>query len=394
MDNTSAEILKLMGGRRMVRSGSGDEMCVNVELGECSYRIDIALYQLDEIGRRLLKIHAPGKAAVITDRHVEKIYGDRVSTALRESGYEPVLVAVRPGEKSKNVRTATRLCGKLLDYGFDRGDLVVALGGGVVGDLAGFVAAVYMRGIDFVQVPTTLLAQVDSSIGGKVAVDHPECKNLIGAFHQPRYVLVDPSVLDTLDEREVRNGLAEMVKHTVLGDPDLFNRIAATPQLFVNAEAEVMVDAIRRSCEFKADVVTHDEQESGLRAILNLGHTAGHAIEAAAGYRDLRHGEAVAYGLIAACRLSERMGIAVEPVTEPVEQVLKALGMIGEMPIVLEDHTPATVLGLLRHDKKFRGGKMKFVLPERIGSVRIVENVPERFVREVLEGIIAGQGSD
>jgi 3-dehydroquinate synthase len=369
-----------------------NERRVEVALGERSYSIDIEAGLLEQIGARLVHVHPPGRVAVITDKQVGAIYADRVVTALRESSYAPELLVVRPGEQSKTVTVATRLCGDLLAAGFDRGDLVLALGGGVVGDLAGFVAAIYMRGIAFVQAPTSLLAQVDASVGGKVAVDHPECKNLIGAFHQPRYVLIDPLVLCSLPPRDVRCGLAEVLKHTVLGDPELFEKILSEPAPFVKAEASVIGDAVRRSCEFKAGVVAEDEREGGLRAILNLGHTAGHAIEAAAAYRGLRHGEAVAYGLIAAARLSERIGVAEEPVAGPITKALDGIGLGRPLPVPISGHTPDTVFDLLRHDKKFRGGKLKFVLPERIGSVRIVDDVPEDDVRAVLAELVVDEG--
>ncbi|MCD6288592.1 MAG: 3-dehydroquinate synthase [Candidatus Hydrogenedentes bacterium] len=370
------------------------ETRVAVELGDRSYNIDIGPGLLDEIGTRLAKIHTPGKVAVITDKQVGAIYSERVHASLCRAGYTPDLLVVRPGEKSKTTRVATRLCGDLLAAGFDRGDLIVALGGGVVGDLAGFVAAVYMRGIAYVQVPTTLLAQVDSSVGGKTAVDHPECKNLIGVFHQPRYVLIDPLVLKSLPVREMRCGMAEVLKHTVLGDPELFESISADPVPFVNAEHTVMAESVRRSCEFKAGVVAEDEREGGLRAILNLGHTAGHAIEAAAAYKGLRHGEAVAYGLVAAARLSERLGVAETPIAESIETALRGLGLARPIPVQIRGHSPSTIFDLLLHDKKFRGGRLKFVLPERIGSVRIVDGVPAETVREVLDEIVAEEGSD
>jgi len=387
MDNGRAGLLRPCDGSAKVGSS------VEVRLGERSYRIDIQPEVLDELGARLARVHRPCKVAVITDTRVGEMYGDRVSRSIRAAGYDPVTVAVRPGERSKTMRTATRLCGDLLGTGFDRGSLVVALGGGVVGDLAGFVAAVYMRGIAYVQVPTSLLAQVDSSVGGKVAVDHPECKNLIGAFYQPRYVLIDPTVLASLPPREIRCGLAEIVKHTVLGDRQLFDQISAGPGPFVRAEPAAIGEAIRRSCEFKAGVVAEDERESGLRAILNLGHTAGHAIESAAGYRSMRHGEAVAYGLVVAARLSERMDVAEEPVAAPVARALNGLGLARRWPVQIKGHSPSSVFDLLRHDKKFRDGRLRFVLPQRIGQVRIVDDVPPQLVREVLEEVVAGEGT-
>jgi len=383
VDDSGTELLKLMDDLDAIES------TVEVSLGDRSYLIDVRPGLLDEIGPGLANVCPSGKVAVITDQRVEKLYGDRVTRSIQSAGYETITVAVRPGERSKTVQTAARLCGNLLDAGFDRGSLVVALGGGVVGDLAGFVAAVYMRGIAYVQVPTTLLAQVDSSVGGKVAVDHPECKNLIGAFYQPRHVFIDTSVLASLPTREVRCGLAEIVKHTVLGDPELFERISDDPQPYVRAGPEVIGEAIRRSCVFKARVVAEDEREGGLRAVLNLGHTVGHAVESAAGYRSLRHGEAVAYGMIAEARLSERMGVADEPVAEPISRVFKRLGLARKEPLRIKGHSPATVLDLLRHDKKFLGGAFRFVLPQRIGAVRIVDNVPEQPVRAVLDELVA-----
>jgi len=388
VDNCGTDLLKLMDGLGAAGSASAADLSVEVSLGDRSYLIDVRQGLLDEIGPGLADICPSGKVAVITDYRVGKLYGDRVSRSIQSAGYETITVAVRPGERSKSVQTAARLIGELLDAGLDRGSLVVALGGGVVGDLAGFVAAVYMRGIAYVQVPTTLLAQVDSSVGGKVAVDHPECKNLIGAFYQPRHVFIDTSVLASLPAREIRCGLAEIVKHTVLGDPELFERISVEPKQYVKAEPGAIGEAIRRSCMFKARVVAEDERESGLRAVLNLGHTVGHAVESAAGYRSLRHGEAVAYGMIAEARLSERMAVADEPVAEPISRALKGLGLARKEPLHIKGHSPATVLDLLRHDKKFVGGVFRFVLPQHIGAVRIVDNVPERLVRTVLDELV------
>jgi 3-dehydroquinate synthase len=261
---------------------------------------------------------------------------------------------------------------------------VVALGGGAVGDLSGFVAATYMRGMNFVQVPTTLLAQVDASIGGKTAIDHPRAKNLIGAFHQPRLVVVDPAVLGTLPEREFRSGLAEIIKHGIVLDAGYFEDLEASVQALVGRDLTTLERVVAGSCRLKAGIVERDEQEAELRWVLNYGHTVGHAIEAATGFRVWTHGEAVSLGIAAEARLAERLGIGSPAATKRQVSLLAAVGL----PVAGIQVEPAAVVEALSRDKKSRDGRIPFVLAPEIGSFRVVSDVPRDAVLDVLKELV------
>jgi 3-dehydroquinate synthase len=302
--------------------------------------------------------------------------------ALREAGFRTAVATVPAGEGSKSLAELSRLYDALYDMAADRRTAVVAVGGGVVGDLGGFAAATYNRGLPLLMVPTTLLAMVDSSVGGKTGVNHPKGKNLIGAFHQPAGVWIDTAFLDTLPDREFRSGLAEVVKYGVILDADFFEELEANAGAILDRDPERLQAIIARSCRLKADVVEKDErEETGLRAVLNYGHTFAHAFEAVAGYGTWLHGEAVAAGMVCAGRLAERLGRVPDGFTRRQAQLLEAFGL----PTAPLPGWPADALiDAMRRDKKAAGGSLRFVLPTRLGHVELVDGVQESLVREVM----------
>jgi 3-dehydroquinate synthase len=351
---------------------------IKVRLGSRSYDILIASGLLKELGRLLGNYSDFSKVAVITDKNVEKLYGQIVAESL--APYKPRVVALEPGEGHKDLSTVESLYRTLLEHKLDRRSLIVALGGGVVGDIAGYVAATFMRGIAYVQVPTTLLAQVDSSIGGKTAVDLPEGKNLVGCFHQPRAVLIDPTTLETLPAVEVTEGMVEVIKYGVIKNPSLFRFLEAHLPGVLRLEPWHVERVIASSCKIKAWVVSKDErEETGLRSILNYGHTLGHALEALGGYKGYRHGQAVAMGMLLATRIAIKMGLTRENLLERQRELLLRVGAPG-------DYNPAEVrqaFEILYRDKKAVGGRLRFVLPVRIGKVILREVSPE-VIKELL----------
>lgn len=316
---------------------------------------------LDELGQCLSVAGLGGPVLVVSDSNVTPLYAPQVLANLRSAGYDANLVEIPAGEKFKTLETIERLWASSLDAGLDRTSTILALGGGVVGDLAGFAAASYLRGISWVCVPTTLLSMVDASLGGKTGADLPQGKNLIGAFYPPRLVLVDPDTLATLPLEELRSGMAEVVKHALISDPQLFAHCKLGWKV-ISADWDWLV---RRAMAVKIGIIEADPYERGLREVLNLGHTLGHAVERAADY-SLRHGEAVAIGILAAARLSERLGIAQADLTSQVEDSLSKLGLPMNIPAHLEDKMLLQYMGV---DKKRANGKLRFVLPVRIGKV-------------------------
>jgi 3-dehydroquinate synthase len=311
-------------------------------------------------------------AVIITDSNVDELYSETVGDALQEAGAQIDILIVDAGEQSKCSDVAADLWEQLLDQGADRKSVVVALGGGVVGDLAGFVAATFGRGLRFVQIPTTLLAQVDSSVGGKVGINLPGGKNMVGAFWQPRGVLIDVDVLQTLPVREYRAGLAEVVKYGVIQDAKFFAYLEANIDTVNARDAAVLTHIVERCCRLKADVVEQDErEETGLRSILNYGHTFCHAFEAATGYETLLHGEGVAIGMMCAARLAERLGRVDAAFIERQRKLLDAFGLPLDAPDV--DH--GELIELMYRDKKVERGKLRFVLPTRLGHVELVRDV-------------------
>ena len=355
---------------------------VPVNLSERSYKIQIGSDCLWQIGPIVEEIGDVTHAIVITDTNAQTPHAEEVASALAKEDLLRVdLLAVDPGEPSKSVDMAAALWNGLLEMNADRKTLLVAVGGGVVGDLAGFIAATFARGIRFLQVPTTLLAQVDSSVGGKVGINLEGAKNMVGAFLQPVSVLIDTETLDTLPGREYRSGLGEVVKYGMILDEALFEQIEASVEKLNNRDHATLVDIIAQCCQLKAEVVQQDErEETGLRAILNYGHTIGHAVETLSGYGTVLHGEGVAIGMVAASRLAEKLGRIVGTVTERQIELLQALGLPTELPKLDIDQ----MMAVMMRDKKVAHGRLRFVLPDRIGHVELVGDVPEETLREVL----------
>lgn len=356
-----------------------------VELGDRSYPIYIGERLLERFGQTAEKHKLPKKSPilVVTDEAVGPHYLDTVLSSLRSAGYTAASHTVASGEPSKRLEVLGDIVTTALQAGLDRDSAIVALGGGVVGDLAGFAAASYMRGVRFVQAPTTVLAH-DSSVGGKVAVNHPLAKNIIGAFHQPEFVLYDTSTLATLPPREVRSGLAEVAKHGLIKDKEFVRWCEENAERLLALDPEALSYALYAGCGVKAQVVSQDEREGGLRAILNLGHTIGHALEAVGRYGELTHGEAISIGMCGSARLAVRLGIAEDAVFTETRRLLSRLGL----PVTLPAHYDTdAVMDAMMHDKKFRGGEMVFVLPTEIGAVDIVKGIKAELVRGVVESL-------
>jgi 3-dehydroquinate synthase len=354
---------------------------VRVELGERSYDIVIGDGLLSRAGEFLQGLSLGKRGVIITDSNVRPLFAKSLRGKLKRAGFETKLLAIPAGEESKSLRQANRLFGKLPALGLDRQSFVVALGGGVVGDLAGFVAATYLRGLPLVQVPTSLLAQVDSSVGGKVGVNLPEGKNLVGAFYQPRLVLADTATLKSLPERELRAGFAEVIKHGAIRDAEFFAWLERERDRVFRLEPDAVAHVVRRCCEIKAGVVSADERESGLRAILNFGHTIGHAMEALADYVGLLHGEAIAMGMCCAARLSvKRAGLSEEEATR-LRELIAASGL----PVRLgEKYRVEELLEAMSIDKKARAGKLRFVLLKRLGEPIVTDAVTDADIEEVV----------
>lgn len=357
---------------------------LHVELGERSYAIHIGGGLLQEAGRLFKEKNIPHRSPlmIVTDRHVAKHHLTPLRQSLEAAGYHVCEAIVEPGEQTKSLEKLNRLVAAALENGLDRHSTIVALGGGVVGDLAGFLAASYMRGIAFVQVPTTILAH-DSSVGGKVAVNHALAKNIIGAFHQPLMVLYDTGTLMTLPERDVRAGLAEVLKEGLIWDREFVQWFDEHTDALLALEADSLQEALYRGCEVKAHVVSQDEREGGLRAILNLGHTIGHALEAVAGYNELLHGEAIAIGMVGAAKLSIRLGYPeADTVYHETKRLMQKLGLSVHIPAHYETDA---IMSAMMHDKKFKEGQMVFVVSPEIGRVEIRSDIQSEWVREIIE---------
>jgi 3-dehydroquinate synthase len=347
---------------------------IEVRLSDRSYTIEIGAGLVGSLGAFVVARRKPEHVIVITDENVEDPHARAAAESLADADMAVDVLVIEAGEESKSIEMADGLWRQLLDLKTDRKTAIVAVGGGVVGDLAGFVAATYARGLDFFQVPTTLLAQVDSSVGGKVGVNLPDAKNMVGVFWQPRGVLIDTDVLATLGDREYRAGLAEVIKYGVILDADFFAYLEANRAGLIARDTSVLRHVIARSCRLKADVVEKDErEESGLRAVLNYGHTFCHALEAVTGYGQLLHGEAVSIGMLCASRLAERLGRIDASMTQRQRELLAGVGLPVDLP---EVDRPA-LLAAMRHDKKTERGNLRFVLPTRMGHVETVAGVPE-----------------
>lgn len=345
---------------------------VRVKLGN-GYDIHIGNGILDGLGDALQGFDFSRKVLLVVNSTVDKLYGDRVERSLTKAEFTVTREVIADGEEFKRLETAAHLYDCAAAARLDRKSPVVALGGGVTGDLAGFVAATYLRGLPFVQVPTTLLAQVDSSIGGKVAVNHAKGKNLIGAFFQPVLVWSELETLKTLPYRELLTGLAENIKHGIIADSGLFDFIEDNLPAILAAEETPMLELVSRSCRVKTAVVEEDELETGLRAILNFGHTFGHAVENITGYCRYRHGEAVALGMVAASRLAEKLGILA---AEDRDEIISLIERVG-LPVGGTGLNPTELYSALTYDKKVLAGKVRFVLPVRIGKAEVFEGLKQ-----------------
>ncbi len=353
---------------------------VPVKLGPRSYRVAVGAGLLAQVGPEISRLGVGRKLALLTDPAIKALYGEIVARSLAGAGFEVTTVLLPEGERAKTLEVAAQTWDRLLEAGLDRGSAVVALGGGAVGDLAGFVAATYMRGVHFVQLPTTLLAQVDASIGGKTAIDHPRAKNLIGAFHQPRLVLADTGALQTLPEREYRSGLAEVIKHGIVLDAAYFDEVERSAAALAKREPETLERIVAGSCRLKASVIERDEQEAELRHVLNYGHTIGHAIEAVTGYARFAHGEAVSLGMVAEAGVAERLGLAATETRARQVHLLETMGL----PVREVGEAPERVIEAMARDKKGKEGRVPFVLAPEIGRFRIVFDVPKPVILEAL----------
>ena len=356
------------------------EQIIQVGLGQRSYPITIGKGIIRNVGTSLRAAKIAKRYGIISDDRVAALYGRMLLDSLQQAGMMGELLVFPHGEASKRLGTIGQLASNLAERGFDRGDGLIALGGGVTGDITGFLASVYMRSIPFVQIPTSLLAQVDSSVGGKTGVDIPQGKNLIGTFYQPRAVFIDAEVLQTLPREEFLGGMAEVIKYGASIDADFFSWLEQNREAILALDSTVIVPMIRKCCEMKATVVEQDEREGGLRRILNFGHTIGHAVEAASGYQ-LIHGYAVAIGMRAVAELAVRSGVTDAAVAEKIKNLLSAYTLPTEIPAGFDR---VTLRNYLRSDKKTIGGRVFFVLPEQIGKVHITDQVEEADIDAVL----------
>lgn len=358
-----------MSGTTPNRPDSRGHLEIVVGLGDRSYPIVLGHGVLAETGVWLKEVAPPGRCALVTNPTVGALYADTVIRSAAAAGFEPVRIDVPDGEEHKNLASLARIYDGLVDAALERNSPLLALGGGVVGDLAGFAAATYLRGIPYLQLPTTLLAQVDSSVGGKTGIDHPRGKNLIGAFYQPRAVLIDLATLRTLPRRQLLAGFAEVVKYGAILDAELFAFLEQELAQVLALDSAVLQHVVRRCCELKAQVVERDERESGERAVLNFGHTIGHALESVTGYTRFLHGEAVAIGMVAEARVSAALGLCRPEVVERLRALLEHAGLPVELPADIDREKLA---GAIELDKKVRGGKVKFVALEALGRTRFV----------------------
>lgn len=336
---------------------------LRVNLGENSYDIKIAA-DFSGLAKSMSDINAPKKLLVVTDTNVEKLYADEVNTILKENGYDTAVYAFKAGEENKGMDSILGICNACIEHKMDRKSMIVALGGGVVGDMAGFAAAIYMRGIRFVQLPTTLLSQSDSSVGGKTGIDFADSKNILGAFHQPKLVYMNVNTLKTLPPEQFVSGMGEVIKHGIIQDNEFFAYLKENAEKIKMLDAETLIYMAKVNCSIKAKVVEEDEKESGLRAILNFGHTIGHAVESSFGFSKT-HGECVGLGMVAASHIALKRGMISDAELGEIENILTAYGFDIRTELPDDD----TVWAFMQKDKKKLEGKLKFVLPINIGEV-------------------------
>ena len=357
---------------------------VTVNLGQRSYAIELGVGLLSRVGEIMKAQGIGGRVGIVSNPPVADLYGEAIRESLRAAGYETALVLIPEGEAHKNTVSLGLIYDALVEHRFDRSATLIALGGGVIGDVTGYAAATFLRGIGYVQIPTTLLAQVDASVGGKTAVNHHQGKNLIGAFHQPRLVVIDMDTLRTLPQREFAAGMAEMIKHGIITDAGFFGFLEEEMESLLRLDPAAVENAVAASCRIKAAVVEQDEREDDRRAILNFGHTIGHALEAFTGYERFLHGEAVAIGMIQAAALSAGRGLCSAAELGRIEALVRRAGLPWRIPddIALEDLVAGMAL-----DKKSHAGKIKFVLCEGIGRTRFQWFSATEIVRELAPGL-------
>jgi 3-dehydroquinate synthase len=348
-----------------------------------SYEIYIGKEIVDRMGLLLAKHNWGERYIIITDNMVSHLHGAGVEETLKEMGLKTDIIDFPAGEASKDMQTSLHICDRLMALGADRTSALIALGGGVVGDITGFVASIYMRGIPYIQVPTTLLAQVDSSIGGKTGIDLSIGKNILGTFYQPRGVFIDLAFLKTLEARELKNGLAEVVKYGIIDDPELFGILEAKADDIKKGNVDLLKEIVTRSCRIKKGVVEIDEQEKGVRRILNFGHTIGHAIETESGYT-IPHGDAVSMGMAAAALISERMHYLPAEDRERIIALIRAMDLPDRIPKKI---SPDGILARMKGDKKKAGDVLNFVLLKKIGIPFITSDVPEPVIKETIKGL-------
>ena len=366
------------------------ESIISVSLPQNSYSIYVVNNGLSSVGDKLKELKIGKKILVVSNPEIFNYYGQTTIDSLQKVGFQVNYHLIPAGESYKNYNSISQVFDRALECKLERNSTMVALGGGVVGDMTGFASATWLRGMNFVQVPTSLLAMVDASVGGKTGINHPQGKNLIGAFHQPKLVLIDPTVLKTLPEREFKAGMAEVVKYGVIWDKDLFEQLEEASRLdsLNNIESSLLNEILSRSCQAKADVVAQDEKESGLRAILNYGHTIGHAIESLTNYDTFVHGEAVAMGMVAAGRIAVAMNLWSEVETQRQDNLLKKIGLPTKIPNYLEVEK---IIDHLQNDKKVKDGKVRFVLPTEIGKVIITDQVTNDILSKVVPMIMESE---
>ena len=366
---------------------------IKVHLPQHSYEVAISSGYLDSLGEKMAALGLAKKVLLVSNPTVFEYYEQRAINSLKSAGFDVSTCTLGDGEQYKNLESLQKIYDTALENRIERSSTMVALGGGVIGDMTGFAAATWLRGIKFVQVPTTLLAMVDAAIGGKTGVNHPQGKNLIGAFHQPQLVLIDPEVLQTLPDREFSAGMAEVIKYGIIWDEELFNRMEDCDRLdrvgainaqgaFRKANAPEMLEYIlNRSCQSKADVVSKDEKEAGLRAILNYGHTIGHAVESLTGYSVVNHGEAVGIGMVAAGKIAVELGMWKEEELQRQNKLIEKANLPTKLPACIDIEA---IIVALQTDKKVKAGKVRFILPVRIGAVEITDQVSADVIRHVL----------
>lgn len=357
---------------------------IDVNLPQQSYKIEIAAQSLDQLGQSMSRLSLGKKVLVVSSTEIEKHYGERAIASLESAGFEVNVCSLPAGESYKTLASIQEIYNAALENLLERSSTMVALGGGVIGDMTGFAAATWLRGINFVQVPTTLLAMVDASIGGKTGVNHPDGKNLIGAFHQPRLVLIDPLVLNTLPTREFRAGMAEVIKYGVIWDAELFAKMEQCDRLdeLRYLESDLLAEILSRSCQAKADVVSKDEKEAGLRAILNYGHTIGHAVESSTNYDLVNHGEGVAIGMVAAGQLAVELQFWDQAAEDRQTALIQKAGLPTQLPPEVKIEA---ILKALQTDKKVQAGRVRFVLPTQIGAADVTDKATSDQILQVLQ---------